>query len=116
MGERAAASGTRLRARGRLPLGRSAAARGGGLRARSAVAVSRPPPSAGFDAHVDDPLATLTLTEEDFEWITAEVARLGGGTLPLVSVLEGGYNSAVLARTARAHVRALIRGTDRSYV
>ena len=25
--------------------------------------------SAGFDAHRDDPLASLTFTDEDFEWV-----------------------------------------------
>ena len=70
--------------------------------------MSRPPPSAGFDAHVDDPLATLTLTEEDFEWITAEVAALCGRTIPIISVLEGGYDVDALERSARAHARALI--------
>lgn len=64
--------------------------------------------SAGFDAHADDPLASLTLHEDDFGWLTAEVAALGGGAVPIISVLEGGYNVDALERCARAHVRALI--------
>ena len=32
--------------------------------------------SAGFDAHVLDPLASLRLEEEDFEWATAELKKL----------------------------------------
>lgn len=64
--------------------------------------------SAGFDAHADDPLASLTLHERDFGWLTAEVAALGGGNVPIISVLEGGYNVDALERCARAHVRALI--------
>ena len=65
--------------------------------------------SAGFDAHVDDPLASLTLTEDDFAWITAEVVGLSaGGSIPIISVLEGGYDVDALERSCRAHVRALI--------
>ena len=61
--------------------------------------------SAGFDAHADDPLASMQLTEADFEWITKEVTSLG---LPVISVLEGGYNVEALESCVRAHVRALI--------
>jgi len=43
--------------------------------------------SAGFDAHADDPMASLQLREDDFAWLTAEAAALGGGTLPIISVL-----------------------------
>ena len=61
--------------------------------------------SAGFDAHAEDPLASMALEDEDFGWITMEVAKLG---LPIISVLEGGYDVDALERAARAHVAALI--------
>ncbi len=65
--------------------------------------------SAGFDAHRDDPLADLKLTENDFAWATHELAKaakiLCGGRL--VSVLEGGYNLDALAASAVAHVDVL---------
>ena len=64
--------------------------------------------SAGFDAHLDDPLASMELSDDDFEWITTEVAALGGGNLPIVSVLEGGYNVDALEGAVRAHLHALI--------
>jgi acetoin utilization deacetylase AcuC-like enzyme len=67
--------------------------------------------SAGFDAHMDDPLAGLNLTDEDFGWVTerlVEVARRHAQGR-LVSVLEGGYNLGALARASQAHVRALMR-------
>jgi acetoin utilization deacetylase AcuC-like enzyme len=68
--------------------------------------------SAGFDAHMRDPLANLNLLEPDFAWATQklmEVAdRSAGGRL--VSVLEGGYDLDGLARSAAAHVTALMRG------
>ena len=63
--------------------------------------------SAGFDGHADDPLASMCLEPDDFAWITKEVARLG---LPIVSVLEGGYDVAALERSVHAHVHALIHG------
>ncbi|MBZ0216328.1 MAG: histone deacetylase family protein [Fimbriimonadaceae bacterium] len=66
--------------------------------------------SAGFDAHHDDPLANIDLTEQDFEWITNKLLdaadRHTGGRL--VSVLEGGYDLGALARSAGVHVSALM--------
>jgi acetoin utilization deacetylase AcuC-like enzyme len=66
--------------------------------------------SAGFDAHKDDPLANLQLTEPDFGWATAKIAEVAdkhvGGRL--VSMLEGGYNLAALARSAALHVKVLM--------
>ncbi|MEO0346751.1 MAG: histone deacetylase family protein [Pseudomonadota bacterium] len=65
--------------------------------------------SAGFDAHVDDPLGQLALKESDFAWATeraVEVAeRHAQGRV--VSVLEGGYNLEALSASVVAHVRAL---------
>jgi len=65
--------------------------------------------SAGFDAHLQDPLAGLALVEDDYAWLTREVRRVTdrhtGGRC--VSFLEGGYHLDALARSALAHVRAL---------
>jgi acetoin utilization deacetylase AcuC-like enzyme len=45
--------------------------------------------SAGFDAHADDPLASMELTDRGFR----ELARRCRGLAPrLAAVLEGGYN------------------------
>jgi acetoin utilization deacetylase AcuC-like enzyme len=60
--------------------------------------------SAGFDAHRDDPLAALELTEPDFAWIAATLAA----RFRLVSVLEGGYHLAALAASTAAYLRALL--------
>ena len=66
--------------------------------------------SAGFDAHVEDPLASLALADDDFAWITGKLADVAerhcGGRI--VSVLEGGYALDALARSASAHVRGLM--------
>jgi len=66
--------------------------------------------SAGFDAHHLDPLANLRLDDADFGWATRKLMDLAdrhaGGRI--VSVLEGGYSLEGLARSAAAHVDALL--------
>jgi acetoin utilization deacetylase AcuC-like enzyme len=66
--------------------------------------------SAGFDAHADDPLASLRLKEGDYEWATRALMAVAdeccGGRV--VSTLEGGYDLPALAASAAAHVRALM--------
>ena len=67
--------------------------------------------SAGFDAHVRDPLGSLRLVEEDFGWATREVAEIAdrhcGGKI--VSMLEGGYDLEGLAKSVAVHVRVLMQ-------
>jgi acetoin utilization deacetylase AcuC-like enzyme len=66
--------------------------------------------SAGFDAHKDDPLANLQLTEPDFAWATAKIAEIAAKHAEgrVVSMLEGGYNLAALARSVGVHVKGLM--------
>jgi len=68
--------------------------------------------SAGFDAHMRDPLANLNLIEADFVWATQKIMdvadRHAGGRV--VSLLEGGYDLEALANSAAAHVTALMHG------
>ena len=66
--------------------------------------------SAGFDAHRDDPLANLQLTEPDFGWATAKIAEVADKHAQgrLVSMLEGGYNLAALAKSVAVHVNVLM--------
>jgi acetoin utilization deacetylase AcuC-like enzyme len=59
--------------------------------------------SAGFDAHRDDPLAGMNLTEQSFYTFTSRIQ----GFAPIVSVLEGGYNLNALARSVESHLQAL---------
>eukprot|EP00435_Cladocopium_sp_Y103_P077096 s1_g835.t1 len=61
--------------------------------------------SAGFDAHADDPLAGLNLTEADYVWVTKELMEVGQNACEgrIVSTLEGGYDLGALARSASAH-------------
>jgi acetoin utilization deacetylase AcuC-like enzyme len=67
--------------------------------------------SAGFDAHRADPLGGLALTEDDFDWVTRELLGVAGACCRgrVVSVLEGGYELGALARSASAHVAALMK-------
>jgi acetoin utilization deacetylase AcuC-like enzyme len=66
--------------------------------------------SAGFDAHLKDPLAQLRLVEADFAWVTEKLlesaAKHTGGKL--ISTLEGGYDLDALATSAAIHVQTLM--------
>jgi acetoin utilization deacetylase AcuC-like enzyme len=68
--------------------------------------------SAGFDAHVRDPLANLNLVEADFGWATAKLMDIADKHAQgrVVSLLEGGYDLEGLARSTAAHVMTLMRG------
>ena len=68
--------------------------------------------SAGFDAHMRDPLANLNLVEADFDWVTRQIMAVADQSAQgrVVSVLEGGYDLEALAQSAAAHVTALMRG------
>lgn len=72
--------------------------------------------SAGFDAHRKDDIncGYISLIEEDYEWITLQLARLANTCCEgrIVSVLEGGYNLtggivSPFARSVKAHVAML---------
>jgi acetoin utilization deacetylase AcuC-like enzyme len=68
--------------------------------------------SAGFDAHMRDPLANLNLLEADFDWATLKLMEIADASAGgrVVSVLEGGYDLEGLANSASAHVTALMQG------
>ena len=65
--------------------------------------------SAGFDAHLGDPLGQLLLTDEDFAQMTRVLKQWAAGTCAgrIVSCMEGGYNLETLGETVRAHVAEL---------
>ena len=68
--------------------------------------------SAGFDAHMRDPLANLQFSEADFGWATRRIMEVADKTAQgrVVSVLEGGYDLEGLSKSVAAHVIALMRG------
>lgn len=66
--------------------------------------------SAGFDAHVDDPLANLNWTTDDFAWITHAICDVADAHAKgrVVSTLEGGYDLNALAASVAVHVDVLM--------
>ena len=65
--------------------------------------------SAGFDAHREDDLGQMGLTEQDYAWITQRIkdVALRHAKGRIVSALEGGYNLSALGRSVEAHLRVL---------
>ena len=66
--------------------------------------------SAGFDAHRDDPLGGMQLTEAGYARLTAIVRSWAGDMCQgrMLSMLEGGYDLDALARSTAAHIRGLL--------
>ena len=66
--------------------------------------------SAGFDAHRDDDMSNVCLTDADFHWVTEQIVQVAAGSASnrIVSVLEGGYELNSLARCVDAHIRVLM--------
>ncbi len=71
--------------------------------------------SAGFDAHKDDPLAYLNLTENDYAWLGETLGAQANIHCEgrLVAVMEGGYNTIALAKSVCAFLKGL---TDKGLV
>ncbi len=65
--------------------------------------------SAGFDAHLTDPLGQLKLEDKDFAAMTKTLKNWASEVCSerVVSCLEGGYNLDTLGKTVKAHVAAL---------
>jgi acetoin utilization deacetylase AcuC-like enzyme len=66
--------------------------------------------SAGFDAHQDDPLAGMALTEEGYADLTRIVAGIAARHARgrILSSLEGGYNLTALGASVDRHLQALL--------
>jgi acetoin utilization deacetylase AcuC-like enzyme len=65
--------------------------------------------SAGFDAHAEDDMAMLRLTDADYAWVSAQVKDIADRHAQgrVVSVLEGGYALPALGRSVVQHLRVL---------
>lgn len=65
--------------------------------------------SAGFDAHVADPLASLNWQTEDYAWLTRRLCDIADAHAQgrIVSTLEGGYDLPALQASVAAHVGVL---------
>lgn len=66
--------------------------------------------SAGFDAHRDDDMSYISLTDADFRWVIEEIVRIAdiSASGRIVSTLEGGYEIHSLARCVETHMRVLM--------
>ena len=66
--------------------------------------------SAGFDAHRDDDMSYVSLTDADFKWVTEQMVHMARryASGRIVSVLEGGCESQSLARCVETHMRVLM--------
>lgn len=68
--------------------------------------------SAGFDAHVRDPIGSLELETEDFRELTKVLIRIANTHAKgrIVSALEGGYHPQRLAESVEVHLDELLKG------
>lgn len=66
--------------------------------------------SAGFDAHRDDEMSNVSLTDDDYSWVTEQIVNVAATTASgrIVSTLEGGYERHSLARCVGLHIRAML--------
>ncbi len=99
-----------------VPGGSGREAFAGALEEQILPAVRRAEPglvivSAGYDAHAEDPLASCTLTTEDFGVLTAMARDAAAETgASLIACLEGGYAPAALAASVVATLEELGTG------
>lgn len=65
--------------------------------------------SAGFDAHVNDPLGHICLSTDFFGWMTQRVMEMAHKHCQgrIISVLEGGYNLTALPLCVAKHLSVL---------
>jgi acetoin utilization deacetylase AcuC-like enzyme len=67
--------------------------------------------SAGFDAHMNDPLAGLNLQDSDYAWVTKQLLEVADKFTNgrLISTLEGGYDLLALTSSVASHVEELVQ-------
>ena len=67
--------------------------------------------SAGFDAHMNDPLAGLNLQDRDYAWVTKQLLEIADkfANGRFISTLEGGYDLLALTSSVASHVEELLQ-------
>ncbi len=66
--------------------------------------------SAGFDAHIDDPLASISIHSETFGKFTDLIkSAADSADGRIIAFLEGGYNLEALAESVFHHIKSLAR-------
>lgn len=73
--------------------------------------------SAGFDAHHDDPIGGMRLTDEGFAALAARVVAVANACAQgrVVAILEGGYDPPALGRCVASVLRILDGGAPAEY-
>lgn len=68
--------------------------------------------SAGFDAHMDDPIGGLRVTTEGYHNISKTITKIAGEVCDgkIISALEGGYNLKALSESVETHLKVLVNG------
>ncbi len=66
--------------------------------------------SAGFDAHADDPLAHIELSDDAYEMMTKKLVGVANVYCngQVISLLEGGYSLRALGRSVVRHIMAMM--------
>jgi len=66
--------------------------------------------SAGFDAHRDDDMSNVSLSDADFRWVAEQLVAVADkhASGRIISALEGGYELNSLARCVEMHLRVLM--------
>ena len=66
----------------------------------------------GFDGHIDDPLSSLSLTDDFYEYIIYKMKNIAES---MALILEGGYNLNVLTRCNSKMINALDNINNKDY-
>ena len=63
-----------------------------------------------FDAHYEDEMAGLGLTDDDYAWVSTKLRQVAEQFCNghIISMLEGGYALSALGRSVVAHIKALL--------
>ena len=66
--------------------------------------------SAGFDAHIEDDLAGICLTDSDYAWLACEIKKLAQKNCEgkIAFTLEGGYSLPALSRSVAVVIKELM--------
>lgn len=70
--------------------------------------------SAGFDAHIDDPMSEMCFSDDDYHWIAHWIAKKAAKRdTPWLATLEGGYDLNALGRCVSEFIEQMIKVTPK---
>lgn len=66
--------------------------------------------SAGFDAHIEDPMSEMCFTDDDYRWISRWIQSYSKErNIPWMAVLEGGYELNALGRCVSEFIECMLK-------